>query len=366
MPGLRARRSQPTSGHGHRTEDATLPLGNLRCDRSQSRGIGRTQETRPGAVVGVRPPRPRLCGSVISAPKNRRGGSQSRGGASRLDTRSLAFVTGESGRDEVAASPHESGGCQGMTVVHGISWDDRKRRTVSALAVATAVLLGAGAFATTARAATLFVSVIVRAQPAEGAVADQLVTSLGGHIQRHVGLINAVVADVPASALPELRASAAIAQVTVNAAVQLLDDSYASGGSWYNPLASATSMYGVETMDGAHSYWNAGYTGQGVGVAMIDSGVAPVNGLSTPGKVVNGPDLSFESQYPSLQYLDTLGHGTHMAGIIAGHDTAATSVSSTDTTHFLGMAPDAQILSVKVADAHGQTDVSQVLAAIDW
>jgi serine protease AprX len=253
-----------------------------------------------------------------------------------------------------------------MTVVHGISWDDRKRRTVSALAVATAVLLGAGAFATTARAATLFVSVIVRAQPAEGAVADQLVTSLGGHIQRHVGLINAVVADVPASALPELRASAAIAQVTVNAAVQLLDDSYGSGGSWYNPLASATSMYGVETMDGAHSYWNAGYTGQGVGVAMIDSGVAPVNGLSTPGKVVNGPDLSFESQYPSLQYLDTLGHGTHMAGIIAGHDTAATSVSSTDTTHFLGMAPDAQILSVKVADAHGQTDVSQVLAAIDW
>jgi serine protease AprX len=55
-----------------------------------------------------------------------------------------------------------------------------------------------------------------------------------------------------------------------------------------------------------------------------------------------------------------------MAGIIAGRDSSVTRVSSSDTTHFLGMAPDAQILSVKVADAHGQTDVSQVLAAIDW
>ena len=59
-------------------------------------------------------------------------------------------------------------------------------------------------------------------------------------------------------------------------------------------------MYNIEQMDGAHAYWNAGYTGQGVGVALIDSGVTPVDGLDTPGKVVNGPDLSFESQVPSL------------------------------------------------------------------
>ena len=110
-------------------------------------------------------------------------------------------------------------------------------------------------------------------------------------------------------------------------------------------------MYNIEGMDGAHAYWNAGYTGQGVGVALIDSGVTPVDGLSTPGKVVNGPDLSFDSQHSSLEYLDSFGHGTHMAGIIAGRDTEATSVSSSDTTHFLGMAPDAQIVSVKVANA---------------
>ena len=55
-----------------------------------------------------------------------------------------------------------------------------------------------------------------------------------------------------------------------------------------------------------------------------------------------------------------------MAGIIAGHDTGVvTSKAGTDTTHFLGVAPDARIVSVKVADAHGTSDVSQVIAGID-
>ena len=253
-----------------------------------------------------------------------------------------------------------------MAPVHGISWDDRKRRTVSALASATAVLLSAGALATTAHADAHLVSVIVRAQPAGTAAADQEITSLGGTVQEHISLINATVADVPADAVPELETSGAVAQVTLNAPVQLLGAGWGTPSNPYNPVSDVNSMYNVEQMDGAHAYWNAGYTGQGVGVALIDSGVAPVDGLTTPGKVVNGPDLSFESQNPSLEYLDTFGHGTHMAGIIAGRDSEATSVSSSDTTHFMGMAPDAQIVSIKVADALGQTDVSQVLAAIDW
>jgi serine protease AprX len=259
------------------------------------------------------------------------------------------------------------GGCQGMAPVHGISWDDRKRRTVAAMATAAAVMLSAGALATTAHAAdTHLVSVIVRAQPAETAAADQQITALGGRVQQHISLINAVVAQVPADAVPELESSQAVAQVTLNAPVQLLGAGWGMPSAPYNPVSDVNSMYNVEQMDGAHAYWNAGYTGQGVGVALIDSGVTPVDGLTTPGKVVNGPDLSFESQNPSLEYLDTFGHGTHMAGIIAGRDSEVTSVSSSDTTHFLGMAPNAQIVSLKVADALGQTDVSQVLAAIDW
>ena len=54
-----------------------------------------------------------------------------------------------------------------------------------------------------------------------------------------------------------------------------------------------------------------------------------------------------------------------MAGIIAGRDAGANPASPA-SAQFLGMAPDARIVSVKVADAYGATDVSQVIAGIDW
>jgi len=102
-------------------------------------------------------------------------------------------------------------------------------------------------------------------------------------------------------------------------------------------------------------------------VAVIDSGVVPVNGLTTTGKVLNGIDLSFESQSDELRHLDTYGHGTHMAGIIAGRDDDVSStVRSGNSRDFIGMAPGARIVNLKVADAEGATDVSQVIAAIDW
>ncbi len=125
--------------------------------------------------------------------------------------------------------------------------------------------------------------------------------------------------------------------------------------------------YNVQEVLGAGEYWNDGYTGKGVDVAVIDTGVAPVNGLRTAGKVVHGPDLSWESQLPDFRALDTFGHGTHMAGIIAGRDDAAPArIEKGNHDLFLGVAPDARIVNVKVADSLGATDVSQVIAAIDW
>jgi serine protease AprX len=109
---------------------------------------------------------------------------------------------------------------------------------------------------------------------------------------------------------------------------------------------------------GAEAFWNRGFDGSGVDVALIDTGVVPVDGLTYPGKVINGPDLSFESQADNLRYLDTFGHGTHLAGIIAGRDDA--------DSEFTGMAPGARIVNLKVADSQGAVDVSQVIAAIDW
>ena len=88
--------------------------------------------------------------------------------------------------------------------------------------------------------------------------------------------------------------------------------------------AQAGSLYTIANeVTGASAMWDAGYTGAGVDVAVIDSGILPVEGFNTPGKVVYGPDLSFEAGTPA-ENLDTYGHGTHMAGIIAGRDTAAT------------------------------------------
>src|SRR3954452_17480955 len=115
----------------------------------------------------------------------------------------------------------------------------------------------------------------------------------------------------------------------------------------------------------ARESWAAGYTGKGVDVAVIDTGVAPVSGL-TSGNVINGPDLSFDSIHPDVRYKDVYGHGTHLASIIAGRDQAGSPSSYLDRTRFTGVAPDARIVSLKVGASDGAADVSQVIAAINW
>jgi serine protease AprX len=109
---------------------------------------------------------------------------------------------------------------------------------------------------------------------------------------------------------------------------------------------------------GADAVWSKGITGKGVGVALIDTGVARVPGLDGA-NIVYGPDLSFESQDPRYRYVDNFGHGTHLAGIIAGKNTTATD-------GFSGIAPGVKLTSIKVGVTDGATDVSQVIAAIDW
>ncbi len=138
----------------------------------------------------------------------------------------------------------------------------------------------------------------------------------------------------------------------------------ASWGAQYDPATDGNSMYSTTLLTGAQAWWSAGYTGSGVDVALIDTGVSPVAGLDAPGKVLNGPDLSLESQAPNLTRLDTNGHGTFMAGLIAGRDAGLTALAPASV--YRGMAPDARIVSVKVGTADGGVDVSQVIAAIDW
>ena len=134
----------------------------------------------------------------------------------------------------------------------------------------------------------------------------------------------------------------------------------------YDPATNTGSMYAIEAMTGAHTAFKAGWTGKGVDVALLDTGVAPVQGL-TSGNVVNGPDLSIDSQEPNLQANDGFGHGTHLASIIVGRDQVQTSPAAyVDSTRFVGMAPDARLVNVKVGSADGGVDVTQVLAGINW
>jgi serine protease AprX len=205
-------------------------------------------------------------------------------------------------------------------------------------------------------------SVIVMAPPGSvGAVAEQ-VAQLGGDVQRRLPVLDTVIAEIPRSSIPALQASAFVTSVTPNVPIHmygLMDG--------YDTATDPGSMRSVNDIIHSKNYWDHGITGTGVDVALIDTGVVPVNGLTYPGQVVNGPDLSFESQYPSARYLDTYGHGTHMAGIIAGRDDAVTDPKTADlTTRYMGVAPGARIVSVKVADSQGAVDVSQVLAGIDW
>ncbi|HXA28464.1 MAG TPA: S8 family serine peptidase [Candidatus Angelobacter sp.] len=207
------------------------------------------------------------------------------------------------------------------------------------------------------------ISVIVRGQPGGEAAVRDAVGGVDGHVVRALGIVNGVAATVPADAIPALRTRPGVVEVSPNLPVHM----QSTGTSSWSAAADLGSLYNTTLISGAQSYWSAGYTGKGIDVAVIDSGAVPVNGLRAAGKLVFGPDLSFDSQAPNLAHLDTFGHGTHMSGIIAGRDDAAVAGHyAGDAKDFIGMAPDARIVSIKVADSHGNSDVSQVLAAIDW
>ncbi len=141
----------------------------------------------------------------------------------------------------------------------------------------------------------------------------------------------------------------------------------AAAAPGYDATSDVNSMYSTTLYTGVRNWWRAGYTGDGVDVAVIDTGVTPVDGLADPDRIVYGPDLSLDAPADNLHNLDANGHGTFMAGIIAGRGSGADPGSyAGDQTNFLGVAPDARIVSVKVGASDGSVDVSQVIAAIDW
>jgi serine protease AprX len=250
-----------------------------------------------------------------------------------------------------------------MAAERGFTWDLfplRASRFVAAALMVSLLAAFTGASATLAGSPT---SVIVRSLDGAQDAASNAVRSLGGRIGRRLDIISGFVAVVPSNTIPVLAGTPGVLSVTPNARVRLMGTVDGYDPNWSSPTGSWKRN--IEAIK-AKELWKAGFLGHGVDVALIDSGVAPVDGIKD--HLIQGPDLSFDSPAENLRSLDTYGHGTHLAGIIAGRDSSIQPGREDEELDkaFLGVAPRARVVSVKVASASGATDVSQVIAGIDW
>ena len=108
---------------------------------------------------------------------------------------------------------------------------------------------------------------------------------------------------------------------------------------------------------------NLGYDGTGIGVAVIDSGVNQVfdltqSGASKASRIVYSQNFDPFANTTS----DLYGHGTHVSGIIAGN--GGSSICGNCDVTFRGIAPNANIINLRVLDSNGSATDSTVIAAI--
>ena len=211
-------------------------------------------------------------------------------------------------------------------------------------------------------------------------VQDQLTS---GRLDRRLfdvtGLIEAGYDDKSTKAIPVLvtytgkaqqRSAVPGATVTrqlpvVNGAAMKVDK--AEAGTFLAGVTSARSAAGVDkiwldgkreiSLDesvpqiGAPAAWRAGYTGKGVSVAVLDTGI-DTSHPDLAGQVAGAKNFTEESAE------DLVGHGTHVASTIAG--TAAASNGK-----YKGVAPDARLYDGKVCEEFGCTE-SAILGGMEW
>jgi serine protease AprX len=206
------------------------------------------------------------------------------------------------------------------------------------------LLLGATAVPTGLDADRAQRSLLVHETDPSSNRAEHLVRALGGRITRPLPLIGGFAASVPADRITTLAGDPTIAELAVDGRIRM--------------ATAATSAY--DDIDPNLAWRRAirlnqvdeGIDGTGVTVAMIDTGVS--HHVDLDGRMLARVDFT-----PGAAGDDGFGHGTHLAGVIAGDGTASDG-------KWRGVAPGAQLVSVKVADADGATDVSVVIAAIQW
>ncbi len=107
---------------------------------------------------------------------------------------------------------------------------------------------------------------------------------------------------------------------------------------------------------GADFISDTGYTGKNITVAIIDTGISPHMDLIYPKSRIAGFKDFVNNE--SRMYDDN-GHGTHCAGILAGSGYASKG-------KYKGIAPEANILSIKVLDENGNGNTSDILSTVQW
>lgn len=186
--------------------------------------------------------------------------------------------------------------------------------------------------------------VIVRVLPGSEVVVADLIAGAGGTVGQYLPVADSVSASVTDATLDALQARPdLVVGVTLDGPVRVLHD--AVGEEYYS---DSTFEYTI----GADQLHARDVDGSGVGVAMIDTGVSDVADLE--GRVVHGIDLTGDNDG-----VDRFGHGTFVAGIIAGDGASSDGM-------YDGVAPGAHLISVKIAGEDGSSDVSQLLAALQW
>jgi serine protease AprX len=189
--------------------------------------------------------------------------------------------------------------------------------------------------------------VIITLKPGADPSAD--VRKLGGRLGRKLGLINGQVVELP---------NALIRKLADLSFVESIHYDRPTGGEM-NRVAVATGARAAQATYGSN--------GAGVGVAVIDSGISSWHddlGQSgyVPGvRVKNGQRVAAFVDFVSgrTSPYDDNGHGTHVAGIIAGNGADSLGVRA-------GIAPSAHLVSLKVLDDQGRGVISDVIAALEW
>lgn len=191
------------------------------------------------------------------------------------------------------------------------------------------------------------VDVIVQFTQTPSARHHQKIARRGGSLKRELGHFRGAAYHMSPAMLADLANDPEV--------VYISPDRKVHGAS--TTSAPAHISYHTDTIN-APAAWALGLDGSGVGVAIIDSGVATVADLNSQ-NVVYSQDFTGD---PNNSAADQYGHGTHIAGIIAGNGSNSKGNGNSHT--FQGIAGNVNIVNLRVLDANGEGTDSEVIAAI--